>query len=57
MTDGYPGKPGDMFQDQDGGVYVHCADGRLRYVDASEDPYTPAELDDERGPLLKLGED
>jgi len=49
-------RPGDMVQDDDGSIYVHCADGRLRLV-ADEAPYnTLAELDNERGPLLPVAE-
>lgn len=54
MTSDYPGKPGDMWQDDDGSVYVHCADGRLRLLADDEDPYTPDQLDDDRGPILPI---
>lgn len=47
-------RPGDMVQDDDGALYVHCADGLMRLADADEEPYTLDELDAECGPLMPI---
>jgi hypothetical protein len=50
----YPGKPGDGWQDDDGTVWIHCADGQMRMMAPETVAWDPAAVDDAYGPMDPL---
>lgn len=50
----YPGRPGDVWQDQEGDHWVMCADGQVRWVHTGSDPCHPAVAEDVYGPMVAL---
>lgn len=51
---GYPGAPGDAWQDNEGDVWVLCADGQMRMASPLVDPRDSVAVADAYGPLLPL---
>lgn len=52
---GYPGAPGDGWQDNEGDVWVLCADGMMRLLDNETTPRNPDDLASEYGPMEAVG--
>lgn len=54
-TDGYPGIYGTGWQDNEGDVWVLCADGMMRLLDDETTPRDPDDLAGEYGPMEPVG--
>lgn len=52
---GYPGVPGDAWQDTEDDIWVLCADGQVRMAAGLVDPCDPVVVAEAYGPMTLVG--